>query len=125
MSTVVCPYCRSDGVDTEIRLRSPRTPRVDNSVGQWRIGCGATLAVIAVLLGAGSLLARSYWLGAGFDSAALQIAFFAFLFAAIVLAMTLFFSRWVPFERHTCRSCGRVWVSEAQQKGIAQVENSA
>jgi uncharacterized membrane protein len=125
MSEVQCPYCGSDRVVTERRRRSPQSSSVKNSVGQWRIGCGVTLTIIAVLFGAFSLLARSYWLGVDFDSAALQIALFAFIFAAIALAMTLFFSRWVPFERHTCRQCERVWVSEVPQNEITQVENSA
>ncbi len=125
MADLQCPYCRSENVRTENRLRSPRTSSVQNSVGQWRIGCGVSLVVIAVLVGGISLLIRNYWLGAETGTAAMQIALLAFVFAAAVLAMTIFFSRWVPFQRHTCQECERVWVSESRQNSAEQLENSA
>ena len=104
-----CPYCGSDQIDTEAALQSPKS---DTSVGRWRIGCGVAMFVVVLLMGIFSLLFRQIWMAGALAIPGIWIAVAAFFFAAFLLIITIYASRWDPMTRHICRSCGLSWLTE-------------
>ena len=104
-----CPNCDSHNIETEPARRAAQS---DMNVGQWRIGCGYTLFAVVALIGAASLVTRTLWLDESLVAPAMWIALAAFCFAAFVLFVTIYLSRWSPMYRHTCQTCGLSWLTE-------------
>jgi membrane protein YdbS with pleckstrin-like domain len=109
MASDMCPYCNSMNTESEVRLKAPKS---NASVGQWRVGCGYTMVAVVALIGATAVLLRALWLSGDLGRPVMYIALFAFLFAALLLIMTVRFARWRPMRRHTCLDCTRTWLSE-------------
>ena len=111
-----CPNCDSHNIQTETVRKAAQS---DMNVGEWRIGCGYTLFAVVVLTGAVSLLVRALWLDESLVAPAMRIALAAFCFAAFVLIVTIYLSRWSPMYRHTCQTCGLSWLTEIDSSSAA------
>lgn len=105
-SSTMCPKCKSQDVQEEMRLRNPNGKY---SLGVWRISYGYASVGAVFLFGVFTLVSIFTWLPMVLLDAAMLITGLCLLFVLWVGIFTYRMSRWERFTALRCRQCDQQW----------------